>query len=401
MNQPILVRDLYLQKIRPFVNIPIIKILTGMRRVGKSVLLQSIRDHLISIHVSSADILYINKESLEFDNLKTYKDLYVFVVSKLKKGYLFVDEIQLIDQWEKAINSLLSEGNIDIYITGSTANMMSSELSTLLAGRHVVFDVFPLSFNEYIMLRRLRGDASETGKLFNNYLKYGGLPGLHYFDDSDVMQDYLSSIISSSLLKDVIQRHHVRDSAQLERLVRFVMDNCGNITSAKSISDYARSQHLPIAVETIQHYLSYLQQAFLVRKVMRFDLQGKRYLELLEKYYLGDIGLRFGYLGYKDRDVSKILENIIYLELLTRGFQVSVGVFGVKEIDFIAEKNDQRLYIQVCYLLSSEETLEREFSSLKKIDDFYPRLVLSMDQGGLFNRNGIQHKNVLDFLLER
>jgi predicted AAA+ superfamily ATPase len=302
--------------------------------------------------------------------------LYAFVkkwLSKSKnKGWVFIDEIQAIDQWEKAIASLLSEGQTDLYITGSNATMMSSELSTLLTGRYIAMEVLPFTFKEFFQFKTLHTKESPED-LFEQYLRYGGLPGLHHLNDKDIYQEYLGSVISATLLKDVVQRHHIRDMAQLERIVQFVMDNCGNMTSAKSISDFSRSQRTPISLDTVHNYLIYLQQAYLVRIVQRYDIKGKRYLELYEKYYMGDIGLRYGYIGFRDPEISKMLENLVYLELLARGYHISVGVLGQKEIDFIAERQGERLYIQVTYLLASDDTISREFSSLESVPDAYPR----------------------------
>ena len=397
-------RNLYIKKIAPFVNKPIIKVITGMRRVGKSYLLKLIIESLSARGSNPPNnILYINKESLDYDFIKDFKDLYNYVNKSFQTvqgpKYLFVDEIQEIHSWEKAITSFFSEGNIDIFITGSNAHLLSSEITTLISGRFIEFPVYTLSFKEYLLFRdNKRGDINSE---FSTYLKFGGLPAIHHFDfDEEVVYQYISSIYNTILLKDVIKRNSVRNVQLLENITRYVFDNIGNIFSAKKVSNYVKSQHMSVGMETVQNYISYLIATFALHKVSRYDIKGKRLLEFHEKYYLGDIGMRHALFGYKDSVISGILENIVYLELLRRGYKVYVGKSGSREVDFIAEKEDRRIYLQVTYMLSSPETIEREFSALKGINDNYPKFVVSMDTIFGSDYEGIRRINIIDFLLK-
>ena len=388
----------------PFIQKPVIKIITGMRRVGKSTLMQMMENHLLEQGVSSSQILFISKESLEFDFIQNYQDLYQYVKTQTAglKGtvYLFIDEIQEIEHWEKAVTAFLADEVADIYISGSNAHLLSSEMATLISGRYVEIPVYPLTFKEFLDFRKSGESSHRIEEEFSNYLKYGGLPGIHALEfREEVIFQYLNSIFNTILLKDVVSRNRIRDVGQLENIARYVFDNCGNILAAKRISDYLKSQRIKVSMDTVQNYLNHLRMAFLIFKAMRFDLKGKRHLEVLEKYYMGDIGLRHAFLGYKDRDISGLLENVVYLELLFRGYQVSVGKLNGTEIDFIAEKQNEKIYIQVCYLLASSETVEREFRPLEQIDDNFPKLVLSMDKDWGEGRKGIMRKSVIDFLL--
>ncbi len=344
-------------------------------------------------------------ELLEFDFIRNYKDLSDYIQQSVSQNpgtnYLLIDEIQEIDQWEKAVNSFLAEGVYDITITGSNARMLSTELSTLLAGRYIEIALHPFSFKEFRTCRLKRVTGEPVQNSFKHYLRYGGLPGIHVlpFTD-DAIFPYLNAMYNTALLKDVITRNKIRDVEQLERITRFVFNNCGNITSAKNIADYLKSQRTKVSVETVQNYLFFLTQAFMVHKVRRYDLKGKKLLEYSEKYYPADIGLRFGLTGFSENDISGLLENVVYIELLRRGYTVYVGQTGSYEIDFIAEKQEERLYIQVTYLLGDEKTVEREFGNLERISDSFPKMVLSMDEIWPQNRNGIVRKNIVDFLLD-
>lgn len=284
-------------------------------------------------------------------------------------------------------------------VTGSNANLLSSELATYLTGRYVEFPIFPLSFQEFLEFRSpYAGERREEFKLF---LKYGGLPGIHHFDLSDeTVFAYLNGVYNTLILKDVVTRNQLRDPNQLDRITRFAFDNCGNILTAKRIADFLKSQKISTSVDKVMNYLSFLEQAHLLKKVLRYDLKGLRNLELYEKYYMGDIGLRHGLLGYRDRDISGLLENVVYLELLGRGYQVSIGKWGDREVDFVAERAGERLYLQVALQLSTPETLEREFSVLEKIEDNFQKIVLSLDEFQSINRGGIRHINLLDFLTQ-
>ena len=394
-----------LEKIRTYAGKPFVKIITGMRRTGKSTLLKQFRDKLLKEHIPEENILLINMESLEYDVIKDYRDLYNYIQQEIAarhgKKYLLIDEVQEIEKWEKAVNSFLSKGDYDITLTGSNAKMLSSELSTLLSGRYIEFPLYPFSFNDFVKIRKTTAPAENVRDMFGHFLRYGGLPGIHALPFSDeVVFPYLNAIYNTVLLKDVVARNRIRDVEQLERISRFVLSNIGNITSAKKISDYLKSQRTKIAVETVQNYLFYLGQAYMIHQAKRYDLKGKKILEYSEKYYPADIGLRFGVAGYTDNDISGVLETVVYLELLNRGYKVFVGQTGSQEIDFIAEKQDERLYIQVAYLLDRESTIEREFGNLLAIKDNFPKMVLSLDDYGEKTRQGIIRKNIIDFLLE-
>ncbi len=396
-------RSLYIDKIRLFIDKPVIKVITGMRRCGKSCLLKLVMEELKARKVSGKKILYINKESMDFDFIRTCTDLdsharKVFSGVRGRK-YVFIDEVQEIESWEKAVVSFFSDGNFDIYITGSNAHLLSSELATLLSGRYVEIPVYSLSFREFL---EFRGDkAASPDKEFLNYLKFGGLPAIHYFDlEEESGYQYLSSIYSTILLKDVIQRNSIRNPNLLESTGRYLFDNIGNIFSAKKISDYLKSQHLKVGVETVQSYVGFYLASFAFFKVSRYDIKGKRLLEIHEKYFAGDVGLRNAVLGYRENDISGILENIIFLELKRRGFSVSVGKMEGNEIDFIAEKPGQKIYLQSAYLLASEETVRREFQPLLRINDNYPKYVISMDTAFGKDYQGIKRLNIVKFLME-
>ena len=395
-------RNLYLNRIKPFIDKPVIKIITGMRRVGKSCFLKLIINHLEKNNTAKHQIVYINNESLEYDFIRNHRDLYEYTKKEFntasEKKYLFIDEIQEIETWERAINSIFSEGKVDIFITGSNARLLSSELATLLSGRFVEFQIFSLGFQEYIEFREEKTAGYE--KLFQEYLKFGGFPAIHYFNlDEETIYQYVNGIYNTILLKDVVKRNNVRNLSLLDNLTRYVFDNVGNIFSAKRITDYLKSQKMKVGIETVQNYLSYLSSTYAIHKVSRYDLKGKRMLELHEKYYLGDIGLRHALLGFRESDISGILENIVFLELKRRGYRITIGKNGNREIDFIAEKEKRKIYLQVAYMLHSHRTIDREFSVLKQIDDNYPKYVVSMDT--LFGNDfeGIQRINLIDFLL--
>jgi hypothetical protein len=364
-----------------------------------------LEDYLKKCDVPAENILIINKESLVFDFIRNYMDLYRYVKEYFqdKNGskYLFVDEIQEIGKWQKAVTSFLAENTADLCITGSNAHLLSSELATLLSGRYIEVHVYPLTFREFLTFREANNKKEIKEKQFELYLKYGGLPAIHLLELTDSMAyEYLNSVFNTILLKDVVARHNIRDINLLERITRYTFDNCGNITTSKRITEYFKSQQQKVTVDTVQNYLSYLKAAYLIYEVKRYDIKGKRHLEFYEKYYMGDIGLRHGFLGYRKEDISGLLENIIYLELLTRGYKVFTGKQEQLEVDFIAEREGERLYIQVCYLLASPETAQREFAPLEKIEDNYPKWVLSMDTVWGRDKAGIIRKNIVDFLTE-
>lgn len=338
-----IIRQRYLKTIAHFINTPIIKVLTGMGRTGKSTLLKMIRDDLIKKGTPASNIIILNLESLEFSFIRTALDLYKKIQSRIAglSGQItvMIDEVQEIPGWEKTVNSLLAENNADLFITGSNAHLLSSEMTTLLTGRYVEIPVYPLGFAEFLQFRKKHPEDQDLQHEFRLYLQYGGLPGLHYMEFIDeAMNPFLKSMVNTIIYKEIIQRHQIRSPQLLERVLRFVQNNCGNITTAKSISDYLKSQQIKCSVDSVINYLKYFEESFLLHKVSRYEIKGKRQLELYEKYYPADTGLRFGSIGYKDQDIGVLLENIVYLELLRRGYNVHVGTLDGVEIDFIAEK---------------------------------------------------------------
>lgn len=387
---------------RPWIDKPIIKVITGMRRVGKSCLLKQLIEHLHLRKVPNKRIHLIDKESIDFDDIVTYKDLVAYLKERTSgikgKQYLLIDEVQEIEQWEKAVNSYLKEGNWDIYLTGSNAHMLSSELATLLSGRYVEIPVYSLSLPEFLQFNQ--HDPSAVEQSLRIYLRYGGFPAIHQFMESeDTVYQYINSLYDTIILKDIVNRHKIRNVPLFQNISRFVFDNIGNTFSAKKVADYLKSQRLSITVDTVQKYLGYLTETYALNRVQRYDIKGKRNLEIHEKYYLGDIGLRNGVLGYRESAINGLLENLVYLELKRRGYKVAIGKLGDAEIDFIATREKEKQYIQVCYLLASEATIQREFGVLAALPDNYPKTVLSMDSIGPDNREGIKWQNVIDFLM--
>lgn len=399
-------RESYINEIKKIMNKPIIKVITGMRRSGKSIILKLISEELINEGVSSNNIIYINFESLMFSELTDFKKLYNYIIEKSQtlqgKIYILLDEIQEVEHWEKAINSFMVDLNCDIYITGSNANLLSSELATYIAGRYVEIKIYPLSFKEYIEFAKIQNPNKilSNEEYFEQYLQFGGLPGIHNFDyEKENIYQYLSDIYNSVLLKDVIARNGIRDIELLERVVLYILDNIGNTFSAKNISDFLKSQGRKLSRETVYNYLKALENAYIISKVQRYDIKGKALLETQEKFYLMDLGLRHSKLGYRANDIAGYLENIIYLELMRRKYTVNIGKLSTKEVDFIGTLRDEKLYIQVTYLLATPETIEREFYPLKNINDNYPKYVLSMDNLERYNIDGIIRERIIDFLL--
>jgi len=396
-----------MKKIRGFMNKPLIKVITGMRRSGKSMLLKLICGELSQKGVSECNIIYMNFESMQHADITEYHILYNIIKEKSDaaqgKLYILLDEIQDISGWEKAANSFLVDFDCDIYITGSNAKLLSSELATYIAGRYVEIKVYPLSFSEYLDFANTNGNQISLSREqhFANYLRFGGMPGIHMMNwDQDLIYQYLADIYNSVLLKDVISRNNVRDTALLDKIILYLMDNIGNTFSAKTISNFLKNQGRKLSTETVYNYLRALESAFIIHKVQRYDIKGKRILETQEKYFFSDLGLRHAEMGYRENDIAGILENVVYLELLRRGYTVNIGKQDTKEVDFIATSRDGKLYVQVSYLLADESVTEREFSPLKAINDNYEKVVLSMDSLLDFNIDGIKRKNIIDFLLE-
>ncbi len=397
-------RKQYIEAIKPFIDKPVIKAITGVRRSGKSTFLQQIMDVLRSKKVTEDRIIYINKELVEFDNLKTYLDIHKHVNSiiknRQKKYYLFVDEIQEIEKWEKAVASLLAENKTDIYITGSNAKLLSSELSTLLSGRYMEVKMQTFSFQEFKELTEKSEKSLSTDKAFDTYLKYGGFPGIHMLEWNDnAVRQYLQSLYSTIILKDVVVRYNIRDAYMLDKITEYLISNCGNITSSNKISDFIKSQKRKVSVETVQNYISYLCNALFAYQIKRYDVKGKRLLESLEKYFLCDVGFRFATIGYSPESISGQLENVVLLELLSRGYQVNIGKINELEVDFIAQRGVEKLYIQVCTTLKDNKVIDREYKSLESINNHFPKIVLSLDEGFDTSYKGIRWHNLKNFLL--
>lgn len=393
-------RPTYLELIKPYIDKDIIKVLIGQRRVGKSYMLFQIMDEIISQQVDP-EIIYINKELDDFENIRGYKDLLDFIKSKevgTGKKYIFIDEVQDIEDFEKALRSLQAKGGYDIYCTGSNAKLLSGELATYLSGRYVELKIYGLSFSEFLEFHKLDNNQESLIK----FLKYGGLPYLINLElDEHIVYDYLKNIYAAILFKDVVKRHNVRNISFLENLVKYLADNTGSLVSSKKISDFLKSQRIQISPQLVLDYLSHLESAFFIFKVLRADIVGKKIFEIGEKYYFEDLGLRHSIIGYKANDINKIIENAVYQHLKISGYIVHVGKSGDKEIDFVCEKSGKKIYVQVTYLLQDEKTIEREFGNLLDIKDNYPKYVVSMDEamsGSDFK--GIEHIHISDFISE-
>ncbi len=397
MEYPVISRERYYKKLQPFMGKQLVKVLTGQRRVGKSYILKQIIDY-IKQQDSKANILYINKEDLSFEFIRTAIDLNDYVVKNTRKGvknYIFIDEIQEIAEFEKALRSLLLNPIYDLYCTGSNANMLSGELATFLSGRYIEIPIHSLSYIEFLEFHALEN----TNETLLKYLKYGGLPYLIHLPLTDeVVFDYLKGVYNTVIYRDIIMRNDIRNNAFLENLVVFLADNIGQLFSSKKISDYLKNQQVSIATSQVINYLKNISDAFLIHKVSRVDIIGKKIFEIGEKFYFEDLGLRNTILGYRQADIAKMIENIVYNHLLINEFDVKVGQLRQSEIDFVATRKGETIYIQVCYLLSDQSTIDREFGNLEKIKDNYPKMVVSMDEFAGNTRNGIQHIYLRDFL---
>ena len=396
-------RERYIQRIRPFIDKDVVKVLTGIRRSGKSVMLELIKDELGKNGVREEQFISLNFESLANAKFCTAEVLYEELgkrIDKIKdKAYIFLDEIQEVADWEKCINSMRVDYNCDIYITGSNAKLLSGELATYLGGRYVEFVIYPFSFGEYLESRKQSEDDISISEEFKAYIDFGGMPFLINLNkDREASMQYLRDVYNSVILKDVVKRNNIRDVEVLERIITFVMANVGHTFSARSVSNYLKSENRKVAAETVLNYIKACQDAYLFYRFNREDLAGKKILTINEKYYIADHGLREAVYGSNTRDMDQLLENIVCMELLCRGYNVTIGKAGEKEIDFIAEKEGDKLYIQVAYLLSTEDTIKREFGVYESIKDNYPKYVLSMDEFDM-SRNGIKHFNARDFLL--
>jgi len=387
----------YIDKIKPYIDKQIIKVIVGQRRVGKSYFLYQVIDTIKKMH-SNTNIIYIDKEKYEFDFIKDYKDLIKYVnekVKKNKKTYLFIDEIQDINQFEKALRNWSNQKDFDIYCTGSNAKMLSGELSTFLSGRYVEIKVYSLSYLEFLEFHNLENSKDS----FFMYIKYGGLPFLKNLELKDsIIYDYLKNVYNTILYKDIISRYQIRNVTFLENLVKFLADNVGSLLSAKKISDFLKSQNISISPNIVINYLSYLSSSYFIFKVQRSEVGGKKIFEIGEKYYFEDLGLRHTILGYNLKDINKVLENLVYLHFISLGYKLTVGKLNNKEIDFVCVKENKTTYVQVAYLITEENTINREFGNLLAIKDNYPKIVISMDDILNTNYKGIDHFNILDFL---
>ena len=398
-------REAYMSRIRPFIGSDLVKVLTGIRRCGKSVMLELIQEEIISSGVDPSQFISINFENMSNASLCTAQALHDEIICRAAqisgKVYLFFDEIQEVQDWETCINSFRVELDCDIYITGSNAKLLSGELATYLAGRYVEFVIYPFSFDEFIQLYRTIFPEADVRTCFNRYLTAGGMPylaNLRY--EETACRQYLQDLFNSVELKDIVQRNKVRDVDMLERIIAYVTANIGTTFSSTAISKYLKSEGRSVSPETVLGYLKACTDAFLFYQVKRQDLRGKKILTVNEKYYVADHGVREAVFGGNQRDINLVLENIVYLELLRRGYVVTVGKVGDKEIDFICESQGNRLYIQVAYLLASEETIQREFGVYERVRDNYPKYVLTLDEFDM-SRDGINHRNIRDFLLEK
>lgn len=398
-------RPLYLDKIMPFVDTPFVKILTGVRRCGKSTILKMIIKKLREEkHVDDEQILSYRFDSMEYEDMTT-KELYLELKSKIiqsKKTYLFLDEIQEIEGWEKVVNTLASDFDVDIYITGSNSRMMSSEISTYLTGRYITFHIYTLSFEEYLMFKKSYTTLKDLKQEFSQYVRLGGFPTTHLQDYSqDEVYTIVKDIYNSTIFSDIVRRNQVKKIDQLERVVKYTFNNIGNTFSAKSISNYFKSEQRKIDNETVYSYLEKLQKAYILHKCSRYDLQGKDILKTQEKFYLADVSLRYSVLGYTVDSVAASLENIVYLELKRRGYDVYIGKIKDKEIDFVATKQNEKIYVQVTQEIKSEKTQKREYEQLLEIRDNYPKYVVMANDFAGGNYEGIKAMNIVDFLLSK
>lgn len=396
-------REIYMNRIRPFMGTDLIKVMTGIRRCGKSVMLELIKQELAASGINPAQFISINFEDMNYTHLQTAKALHEEITKRAShidgKIYLFFDEIQEVKDWEKCINSFRVSLDCDIYITGSNAKLLSGELATYLGGRYVEFIIYPFSFAEFMELYRSIFPDISTQKCFQKYLLSGGMPylaNIHYADEP--AKQYLHDLFNSVQLKDIVQRNKIRDVDLLERIIAYVMANVGNTFSAASLAKFLKSEQRTVAPETILNYIKYCCDAYLFYQVKREDLQGKQILASNEKYYIADHGIREAVFGGNMKEINLTLENIVYQELLRRGYKVTVGKTGDKEIDFVCHKRDEKLYIQVAYLLASDETIQREFGVYDTVKDNFPKYVVSLDEFDM-SRNGIKHRNIRDFLL--
>lgn len=398
-------RPLYTEKIMAYTDAPFVKVLTGVRRCGKSTILKMIMEKLQNERGISADqMVSMRFDSMEYEDM-TAKQMFDAVKAKLspnKRIYLFLDEVQEIEGWEKVVNSLASDYDVDLYVTGSNSRMMSSEISTYLTGRYVSFRIFPLSFEEYLTFRKEYTEVKDVHAELADYIRLGGFPAIHLREYSqDEVYTIVRDIYNSTVFSDIVRRNQIRKVDQLERVVKYTFSNVGNTFSAKSISDYLKSEHRKIDNETVYSYLEKLEKAYLLHRCFRYDLRGKEILKTQEKFYLADTALRYSVLGYHPDSVASSLENVVYLELCRRGYEVNIGKTIDGEVDFVAQRQGEKLYVQVTQEIRSEKTERREYDRLLEIKDNYPKYVLRTDEFAGGNYEGIKSIHVADFLLSK
>lgn len=396
-------RELYMRRIRPFINTELIKVMTGIRRCGKSVMLELIKQELVESGINPSQFISINFEDMRYDHLHTAKVLHEEITKRASqiegRAYLFFDEIQEVTDWEKCINSFRVGLNCDIYITGSNAKLLSGELATYLGGRYVEFIIYPFSFAEFLELYRPIAPEASIQNCFQKYLVSGGMPYLANIRyETEPSRQYLTDLFNSVQLKDIVKRNKIRDVDLLERIIAYVMTNIGTTFSATSLVKFFKNEQRTVSAETILNYIRYCCDAYLFYQVKREDLPGKQILSSNEKYYIADHGIREAVFGGNTQSIQLILENIVYMELLRRGYSITIGRVGDKEIDFVCTRQADKIYIQVTYLLASDETISREFGVYDNIRDNYPKYVVSLDEFDM-SRNGIKHRNIRDFLL--
>ena len=396
-------RPLYVDKIMAYVDTPFVKILTGVRRCGKSTILKMIMERLkTERNIPEDRIISCRFDSMEYEDM-TAKQIYTLLKDQLSstgRTHLFLDEVQEIKGWEKVVNSLASDFDVDLYITGSNSRMMSSEIATYLTGRYISFRIFTLSFGEYLMFKSKFANVGEPKSELANYVRLGGFPATHLQAYSqDEIYTIVRDIYNSTIFSDIVKRNQVRKIDQLERVVKYTFNNVGNTFSAKSIADYLKAERRSLDNETVYSYLEKLEKAYLLHRCSRYDLQGKEILKTQEKFYLADVALRYSVLGYNADSVASSLENIVYLELCRRGYTVNVGKTGDSEIDFVAVRQNEKIYVQVTQEINSEKTEKREYSRLLEIPDNYPKFVLTTDEFAGGNYEGIKTMHIADFLL--
>ena len=393
-------REMYLSRIRGFYESDLVKILVGIRRCGKSVILKQIMQELKEKGIDESHIIYINFELIEFEELQDYKKLNLYIKAKIiddKKYYVFLDEIQKVDKFEDVVNSLrASIDNISIFITGSNSKLLSNELSTVLSGRYVLFNIYPLSYKEFVELTNKEAKSEDT---FWDFVKWGGLPNRTQFTDVNNIKDYLHSVFDSIILRDVVERLGLKDTVLFDLLLQYIVDTTGRQFSAENVISFLKSEGKSISTETLYNYLDALCKALMIKKIYRYDIHGKAILKTLNKYYMTDLGIAQIKNNNFEINKSFAIENVVYNELLARGYDVYIGKVKNGEIDFIATKTDEKLYFQVTYLLENDKVQNREFGAFEEIKDNYPKYVLSLDKAS-FSRDGIIHKNIIDWLLE-